>query len=248
MERNIVTASETVKPYNSARSKADEVEEMFDNISPKYDFLNSFLSAGIDKSWRRKLAEMVMLTHPKSILDVATGTAEMAIQLANDTDAKITGVDISAGMLGIGQKKINKLRLQKKIALQQADSLKLPFADQTFDAITVAFGVRNFESLEFGIREMLRVLRPGRTLFILEFSDTEGTWVSPLFKFYFKRILPFLGKLVSGDSRAYTYLPQSVEAFPAGKEFCQLLLSCGASTVTMRKLTAGIATIYCAKK
>lgn len=248
MEKTYTNRVESVNPYSGSGSKREEIEQMFDNISPRYDLLNSLLSIGIDKVWRNKLSAMVDLKHPRSILDVATGTAELALTLARVTDAKITGVDISTGMLEIGRKKILQRKLHNRIELVEADSLQLPFEDNTFDAVTVAFGVRNFASLDKGIAEMMRVLKTGHTLFILEFSNTRGTWINPLFAFYFRFILPFIGRFISKDKAAYEYLPNSVAAFPAGKEFCELLLSCGASSVKMKKLTAGIVTIYAAEK
>jgi demethylmenaquinone methyltransferase/2-methoxy-6-polyprenyl-1,4-benzoquinol methylase len=248
MEKTYSNRVESVNPYSGSGSKREEIEQMFNNISPRYDLLNSLLSIGIDKVWRNKLSALVDLKHPRHILDVATGTAELALTLARDTEAKIKGVDISAGMIEIGRKKVLQRKLHNRIDLIEADSLQLPFEDSTFDAVTVAFGVRNFASLEKGITEMLRVLKPGHSLFVLEFSNTKGTWINPLFTFYFRFILPAIGRLISKDKSAYEYLPNSVAAFPTGKEFCELLLFCGASSVKMRKLTAGIVTIYSAEK
>jgi demethylmenaquinone methyltransferase / 2-methoxy-6-polyprenyl-1,4-benzoquinol methylase len=205
----------TVKPYAAEGSKREQVEHMFDAISPKYDLLNRVFSLGIDQGWRRKVIRLVKNETVDHLLDVATGTADLAILAARKGAARqVTGVDISEGMLAQGRLKVKDRTLSERVTLLQADSAALPFADGTFDAVTVAFGVRNFEDLERGIREMLRVLKPNGRLFVLEFSKPRKAPMKQLFRFYFHRVMPIVGRLVSQDNSAYTYLPQSVEAFP----------------------------------
>lgn len=230
-------------------SKKGQVAEMFDGIAGSYDFLNHFLSMGIDKGWRKKAIRLIAANNPKKILDVATGTGDLAIA-ANKMlpEASITGVDISSGMLDVGRKKMNELRLNDRINLMQADSEALPFEPASFDAVMCAYGVRNFENLEAGLREMQRVLRPGGTLAILEFSKPKKFPFAQLYQFYFRAILPLIGKMVSKHSRAYTYLPESVAAFPEGADFCALLQRCGYSEIKARPLTFGVTTLYSASK
>lgn len=238
-----------VKPYSDKTgSKKEQVAEMFDNISAKYDFLNHTLSLGIDRGWRRKLLRLASQTKPKTILDVATGTGDLAIALADLKPDRIIGVDISEGMLSYGHKKVEKKGLKGLITLQKGDSESLDFADNTFDAVTVAFGVRNFEHLEAGLAEMLRVTKPGGKIYILEFSQPEGFPFAQLYKFYFKNILPLIGRWVSKDSRAYSYLPDSVEAFPYGEAFADILKRIGYKNIKLHPLTFGVATIYEAEK
>lgn len=233
-----------VKPYQAEGSKKEQVAEMFDNISQRYDLLNHLLSLSIDKGWRKKVVRMVSAKKPKLILDVATGTADLAIALEKSHPEKITGIDISAGMLEVGRKKVAQKGLSKMITLEQADSENLPFEDNTFDAITVAFGVRNFENLSKGLQEMYRVLKPGGHLLVLEFSQPQGFPMKQLYNFYFKNILPTIGKLVSKDARAYTYLPESVQAFPHGESFMKIMEKCGYQRGERIPLTFGIASIY----
>ena len=238
-----------VKPYNQS-SKKEEVEQMFDNIAHKYDFLNHFFSLGIDILWRKKAIRLIQKSNPKQILDVATGTGDFAILTAKqyaDVDA-ITGIDISEGMLEVGRKKVQEKNLQQKISFKKADSESLPYADASFDAITVAFGVRNFENLELGITEMYRVLRPGGVIAIIEFSKPKQFPIKQLFGFYFKWIMPTIGNWLSKDSRAYTYLPESVDAFPEGEAFKSILSKIGFSKVQIISLSGGIASIYFATK
>ena len=234
-----------VKPNPASEaSKKQQVEEMFDNISPRYDFLNHFLSLGVDYSWRTKVRKNVNSFGAKRILDVATGTADLAIELIKIPQASVVGVDISQGMLDFGQIKLNQKQLTNRIVLQQADSEKLPFQDAEFDAVTVSFGVRNFETLDKGLSDMCRVLKQNGSLVVLEFSKPTNPIFSRLYWFYFKFILPPLGRLFSKDATAYTYLPQSVAAFPEGKEFCQRAKAAGFSNVTYKPLTFGICTLY----
>jgi demethylmenaquinone methyltransferase/2-methoxy-6-polyprenyl-1,4-benzoquinol methylase len=241
--RNILSSPIKPKPQIDT-SKKQQVEEMFDNISARYDFLNHFLSLGIDKAWRKIVRKRVTETGATYILDVATGTADLAIELSKIPESKIIGIDISRGMLDRGDIKIEQLKLNERITLQQADSENLPFKDNTFDAITVSFGVRNFESLENGMKEMLRVLKPGGMLAVLEFSKPRNPLFSAIYWFYFKYILPTVGRLVSKDATAYTYLPQSVAAFPEGEKFKELAKSYGFSDVNFKGLTFGISTLY----
>ena len=237
----------TVTPYSSEGSKKEQVERMFDSISPKYDLLNRLFSLGIDQGWRRKVVRLVGQEPVKHLLDVATGTADLAIMAAPKTE-RVTGIDISQGMLAHGRVKVQKQGLEQKITLSQADSTALPFADATFDVVTVAFGVRNFEDLEKGLSEMMRVLKPNGRLFVLEFSKPQQTPMRQLFRFYFHRVMPLIGRTVSKDSAAYTYLPKSVDAFPEGPAFLALLEKAGGSSVKATALTGGIAALYQARK
>jgi demethylmenaquinone methyltransferase/2-methoxy-6-polyprenyl-1,4-benzoquinol methylase len=237
----------TVTPYSTEGSKKEQVERMFDSISPKYDLLNRLFSLGIDQGWRRKVVRLVGEEPVEHLLDVATGTADLAIMAAPKVK-RVTGIDISEGMLSHGRTKVAKRGLDKRITLTQADSTALPFADGTFEAVTVAFGVRNFEDLPRGLAEMIRVLKPNGRLFVLEFSKPQRTPMRQLFRFYFHRVMPLIGRTVSKDSAAYTYLPQSVDAFPEGKAFLTLLANAGGRNAAARPLTGGIATLYTARK
>lgn len=239
----------TVKPNpNSEISKKQQVEEMFDSISARYDFLNHLLSLGIDKGWRRRVRKSIAAASPKKILDVATGTADLAVELTQLGDVHITGVDISRGMLDMGAIKIRNKHLDQKITLQQADSENLPFSDNEFDAITVAFGVRNYENLEKGLSEMGRVLKTGGQLAVLEFSQPTNKFVGAFYWFYFKNVLPFVGRLFSKHSNAYTYLPESVSKFPEGRDFAVIAEKCGYHKVDIHPLTFGISTLYICEK
>jgi demethylmenaquinone methyltransferase/2-methoxy-6-polyprenyl-1,4-benzoquinol methylase len=240
-----IPLSPQIKPNPASNtSKKQQVAEMFDNISHRYDFLNHLLSLGIDRGWRRKVRREMKKNNPQTILDVATGTGDLAVELAKMGNVNITGVDISLGMLQKGQIKLNRLDLTSKIELIQADSENLPFADNTFDAVTVAFGVRNFENLEKGLVEMRRVLKTGGQLGILEFSKPYSKIVGLFYWFYFKNIVPTIGKLFSKDARAYTYLPESVSVFPEGKVLADIALKCGYKRVGVEPLTFGISTFY----
>jgi demethylmenaquinone methyltransferase/2-methoxy-6-polyprenyl-1,4-benzoquinol methylase len=239
----------TVKPYAEDGSKREQVESMFDAIAPKYDLLNRLFSLGIDQGWRRKVIRLVKQEPVARLLDVATGTADLAIMAAKrDAARHVTGADISEGMLRYGRVKVADAKLAERVELIRADSAALPFDDGSFNAITVAFGVRNFEELERGIREMARVLKPGGRLFVLEFSKPRSTIMGALFRFYFHRVMPAIGKLVSRDSAAYTYLPKSVDAFPDGEAFLCVLAACGFRDAKAEPLTGGIATLYTARK
>ena len=234
----------TVKPYNTSKSKKEEVEEMFDNISVKYDFLNHFLSLGIDRIWRKKAVKELKELNPKKILDVATGTGDFAIANMKLKPDEIIGIDISKGMLEVGREKMRKKRIDHIVTMTQADSENLPFDSDYFDGLTVGFGVRNFENLDKGLSEMLRVLRPGGKAVILEFSKPKRFPIKQSFKFYSKYIIPILGKRISKDAKAYAYLPESVEAFPEGIEFENILKKLQYKNVKSFIVSGGIATIY----
>lgn len=221
---------------------------MFDNISHRYDFLNHLLSLGIDKGWRKKAINLIRPLNPKQLLDVATGTGDFAIAALTLNPEKITGVDISAGMLEVGKKKIADRNLSNRIELLIGDSENLPFSDKSFDAVTVAFGVRNFENLERGLQEIYRVLKPGGMLVVLEFSRPRKFPFKHVYNFYFKFVLPKIGRLVSSDKSAYTYLPQSVEAFPDGENFLHVLKNVGFNNTQCRVLTFGVSSIYTGSK
>lgn len=238
---------EQVTPYNSEASKKSQVEDMFDNIAPKYDLLNHVLSMKIDVLWRNQLVKWMSEDHPKEVLDVATGTGDLAVTVQKGTEANVVGLDLSQQMLNVGDIKIKKLKLDGKISLQKGDAENLPFEDNRFDAVSVAFGVRNFENLTKGLAEMRRVVKEGKSVYILEFSKVEG-FLGPFYLFYFKHILPKIGRLVSKDDRAYTYLPDSVNAFPYGEKMKQILLETGYKKVELKKQSLGIATIYKATK
>ncbi|MCK9218474.1 MAG: bifunctional demethylmenaquinone methyltransferase/2-methoxy-6-polyprenyl-1,4-benzoquinol methylase UbiE [Bacteroidales bacterium] len=229
-------------------SKKEKVREMFDDISPKYDFLNHFLSFGIDYRWRKKLVSLLSMYHPRQILDVATGTGDLAIAMAALHPARIDGIDLSEKMLEIGLGKVRKKGLTSLISLHLADAENIPFPENSFDAITVAFGVRNFENLQKGLMEMKRVLRPKGIMLILEFSHPASFPMKQLYKIYSHYGIPIIGRFISKNQEAYTYLPHSVTAFPSGKEFLHILSSLELSGVRQYSLSAGIASIYIAEK
>lgn len=234
-----------VKPYNTEdKSKKEEVAQMFDNISKRYDFLNHFLSLGIDKIWRKKAVKMLREIQPKKILDLATGTGDFAIASLKLNPTEIVGMDISDGMLEVGRVKMKKNGYDSIISMRNGDSENLPFEDNYFDALTVGFGVRNYENLEKGLSEMLRVVRPGGKLVILEFSKPKKFPVKQYYAFHSKYIIPFFGKRISKDSSAYAYLPESVAAFPEGKNFENILVKLGYKDVKAKLVSGGIATIY----
>lgn len=239
----------TVVPYKDEQAtKKEQVAKMFDNISHRYDFLNHFLSLGIDKRWRRKAVKLLKPSAPKVILDVATGTGDFALQSLDLNPNKVIGVDISAGMLDVGRKKMLSKGVDHVVEMIQADSENLPFEQNKFDAVTVAFGVRNFENLVKGLSEIFRVMRPGATLVVLEFSRPKRFPFKQVYNFYFKVILPKLGRWISRDKAAYDYLPESVEAFPDGQDFLQILKDIGFNQVACKPLTFGISSIYTARK
>ena len=238
-----------VKPYRPEGSKKEQVAAMFNAISPKYDALNRILSAGIDQSWRRKTLREIRATGALNLLDVATGTADLALALAKGIPgSRVVGVDISAGMLEVGRSKVRARDLEGRVRLDLGDGEQLPYEESSFGAVTVAFGVRNFENLEQGLRDMRRVLQPGGSLAVLEFSQPTAWPLRSLYLFYFKNILPRIGRMVSKDASAYTYLPNSVQAFPYGEAFAAKLREAGFKSVRVRPLTFGIASLYLAIK
>ena len=241
--------AETVTPYKEKNSsKKEQVAEMFDNISHRYDFLNHFLSLGIDKLWRKKAVKILSAIQPKVILDVATGTGDFAIESLSLKPTEVVGIDISQGMLDKGIVKIKKNGQEDIIELKYGDSEDIPFEDNYFDAITVAFGVRNFENLEKGLSEMKRVLKTGGMAVVLEFSKPKAFPIKQIYNFYFHKVLPGIGKLVSKDASAYTYLPESVEAFPEGKEFEDILKKLVFQYKSTHPLFFGISSIYMVQK
>lgn len=238
-----------VVPYKQQETgKKQQVAEMFNNISKNYDFLNHFLSLGIDILWRKKAIKLLKKDNPKQILDIATGTGDFAIEALALKPEKVTGVDISEGMLSVGRQKMKKRGFDNVIELQLGDSEKLLFEDNTFDAVIVAFGVRNFENLEKGLADMNRVLKEGGKAVILEFSKPTKFPFKQLYNFYFKAILPKIGKIISKDNAAYTYLPESVDAFPDGERFLKILENTGFKNTQCKTLTFGISSIYVGQK
>jgi len=238
-----------VKPYGkSDTSKKEEVAQMFNNISKRYDFLNHFLSLGIDKIWRKKAIRLLRPSQPKIILDIATGTGDFAIAALKLKPTRIVGLDISEGMLEVGRQKMKKRKCDNIIEMVLGDSEKIPFDDNYFDAFTVGFGVRNFENLETGLSEMLRVLKLGGKGVILEFSKPKKFPVKQSFNFYSKYIIPKIGRSISKDKAAYSYLPESVAAFPEGADFIAIMEKVGYTDIQYKLVSGGIATIYIGTK
>jgi demethylmenaquinone methyltransferase/2-methoxy-6-polyprenyl-1,4-benzoquinol methylase len=243
-------AHDTVVPdIASNLSKKEQVAHMFNNIAPQYDFLNRFLSAGIDISWRKKALALLKKDDPKKILDIATGTADVAILAATILSPnKIIGIDISEGMLALGRQKIANQQLQDIIELRQGDSEAIQYEDESFDAVTVSFGVRNFQHLENGLTEIKRVLRKGGKLVILEFSRPSLPGIQQLYKFYMSILAPGIGKIFSNNRGAYQYLNDSVQKFPEGKDFINVLDSIGFHNTSFKRLSLGICSIYIGEK
>lgn len=233
----------------AAETKKEHVRGMFNAIAHQYDFLNHFLSLGIDYRWRKKAIKQLSLKASSTLLDVATGTADVAIMAARQYPSiSVVGIDISEKMLDMGKQKIMRKKLSDRISLQLADSEQMPFADNTFDAVISAFGVRNFENLEKGLAEMFRVLKPHGKAVILEFSQPTAFPFRQLYRFYFTKILPHIGRTVSRNNRAYSYLPESVAVFPYGDDFLNLLNNAGFNQCVFYPQTYGIATIYVGTK
>lgn len=240
---------EYIKPYGNDGKKSEQVEQMFDNIAPAYDQLNHTLSLGIDKSWRRKAIHWLKPYRPQRIMDVATGTGDFAILACRELQPEhLVGTDISEGMMNVGREKVKKAGLSGKISFAREDCTSLSFADNSFDAITVAFGVRNFEDLDKGLSEMCRVLKPGGHLVILELTTPERFPMKQLFAVYSRIVIPTLGKLFSKDNSAYKYLPQTIKAFPQGEVMRGVISRAGFGEVRFRRLTFGICTLYTATK
>ncbi len=238
----------TVPYKESDLGKKKQVEEMFDQISPRYDLLNHLLSVNIDKLWRKKAIEMLRPYSPRTLLDVATGTADFAIAATRLEPEKITGIDLSEGMLKIGRQKVIKNGFTSLIELIKADSEILPFKDKMFDAAIVGFGIRNFENLQKGLAEIFRVLKPKGVFIVLEFSRPRNKLFGSLYLLYFTKILPLLGRIVSKNSRAYSYLPESVQNFPDGDDLIKILRDTGYTNCIFKPLTMGIASIYKAQR
>lgn len=240
---------ENIKPYSKDGKKSEQVEQMFDNIAPAYDMLNHTLSMGIDRSWRRKAIDWLRPFHPKRIMDVATGTGDFAILACRSLQPEqLIGTDISEGMMNVGREKVKKEGLSGKITFAREDCTSLSFADNTFDAITVAFGIRNFDNLDRGLVEMCRVLTPGGHLVILELTTPDRFPMKQLFGIYSKVVIPVLGKILSKDNSAYRYLPQTIKAFPQGEVMQGIISRAGFGQVQFRRLTFGICTLYTATK
>mgnify|MGYP001456568133 FL=1 len=237
----------SIKPYNSLQSKKDQVKHMFNMIASKYDVLNHTLSLGMDYVWRKKAIKKI-LNNPKEILDIATGTADFAISAAKHTQANITGIDISDQMIYVGNKKIQQKKLHNRIKLSIEDSENLPFHDNSYDAITAGFGVRNFENLEKGLSEIHRVVKKNGYVVILEPSTPKAFPLKQIFSIYFQKILPSIGRLVSKDKSAYSYLPNSVKSFPDGDDFLKILNKHGFSKTNYYPLSFGIVSMYVAIK
>lgn len=239
----------TVLPYKEQQTgKKEQVANMFNSISRRYDFLNHFLSMGIDVLWRKKAIRQLKKDSPKLILDIATGTGDFAIEALKLNPDKVIGVDISEGMLAVGKEKLKKKGLEEKIQLQLGDSEKLLFEDNKFDTVIVSFGVRNFENLSKGLFDMNRVLKQGGKVVIVEFSKPKSFPFKQIYNFYFKFILPVIGRLVSKDKAAYTYLPESVQSFPDGDNFLKILEETGFKNTKCIPLTFGISSIYIGEK
>ncbi len=239
---------EQIKPYNDGE-KASQVEQMFDNIAPTYDRLNHRLSWAIDKGWRRKAIRQLAPYRPKTMLDIATGTGDFAILAAQMLQPeRLVGADISEGMMKIGRQKVAQMGLQKVITFDKEDCLQLSYADNTFDAVTAAFGIRNFADLDRGLREMCRVLKPGGHLSIAELTTPVRCPMKQLFHIYAHTVLPVYGRLISKDSSAYSYLTRTIEAFPQGEQMVEILRKAGFSHASFKRLTFGICTIYFATK
>ena len=240
---------EHIKPYGNDGKKSEQVEEMFDNIAPAYDKLNHTLSMGIDRSWRRKAIKYLRPFRPRRIMDVATGTGDFAILACRELQPdSLIGTDISEGMMNVGREKVKAAGLESRISFAKEDCTALTFPDKRFDAITVAFGVRNFEDLDKGLREIHRVLDDNGKLVILELSEPDWFPMKQLYAIYSKVVIPTLGKLLSKDQSAYTYLPQSIKAFPQGEIMTDIIRKAGFSQVNFKRLTLGICTLYLATK
>ncbi|MTI30939.1 bifunctional demethylmenaquinone methyltransferase/2-methoxy-6-polyprenyl-1,4-benzoquinol methylase UbiE [Xanthovirga aplysinae] len=239
----------SVVPYKEEKvGKKEQIATMFNNVSKRYDLLNHLLSMGIDIYWRKKAIRQLKVENPKMILDIATGTGDFAVEALALNPDKVIGVDISEGMLNVGREKIKKLKLEDKIELQLGDSERLLFEDNTFDSVIASFGVRNFENLEKGLADMFRVLKPGGTILIVEFSKPSAFPFKQIYNFYFSNVLPIIGRIISKDNAAYTYLPESVQAFPDGDRFLDILQKVGFKTTKCKTLTFGISSIYMGKK
>lgn len=243
---------EHITPYGTEgdeRRKSEQVRDMFDDIAPSYDAMNHIMTLGVDCLWRRRCVGMARDVKPTRVLDLATGTGDLAVALAKAMPhARITGVDLSEGMIEVGRRKLSDKRLDNRVDLQVADALRLPFDDNTFDVVTIAFGVRNFEQLARGYSEMLRVLRPGGKVIVLELTTPRNAVVKWLYNLYAGKVIPFVGRMVSRNRRAYKYLPESIEAVPARRTMTAIMEDVGFAEPQYRSLTMGVAAIYHATK
>lgn len=240
---------EKIKPYGDGEAKGKQVEQMFDSIAHSYDLLNHLLSMGIDKHWRRAAINSLKPFAPRKMLDVATGTGDFAIMSACELHPDtLLGVDLSEGMMNVAREKVKKASLEQTVSFQQEDCMKLSFADDTFDALTVAYGIRNFEDLDRGLREMRRVLKPSGRLVIIELTSPQRFPMKQLFWLYSHVLMPLVGKIVSHDSKAYTYLPATMEAFPQGEVMSEILKKAGFTAVRFKRFTFGLSTLYTAAK
>ena len=239
---------DTVTPYNSQTEKKEQVAQMFDNIAKRYDLLNSILSLGIHKGWRKKCVKLLKDKQPKKILDVATGTGDFAIECAKLNPESIIGIDISDGMMRYGREKLKALKLDSIISLKNGNAETIFFPDNNFDAIVVGFGVRNFQDLNAGLSNLYRMLKPGGQLVVLEFSYPKNPLVKGFYNFYFSKVTPFIGRIFSKDTRAYTYLTESVKAFPHNEKFTEILSTLCYKNTSFKLVSFGIAAIYSAEK
>jgi demethylmenaquinone methyltransferase/2-methoxy-6-polyprenyl-1,4-benzoquinol methylase len=239
---------DSVTPYKNSETKKEQVAQMFDNISHRYDLLNNLLSLGIQKGWRKKCVKLLSKNKPQQILDVATGTADFALECAVLNPNKIIGIDISEGMMKIGREKITKAKLDKKISLEYGSAETANFPPNNFDAIVIGYGVRNFENLNQGLQNLHRMLKPGGQMVILEFSYPTNPIIKTLYTFYFSYVTPFIGKIFSKDPRAYSYLTESVKAFPNNEKFVNVLENNQFKKVGFKTLAMGIAAIYHCEK
>lgn len=239
---------DNVTPYNTQEEKKEQVAQMFDNIANRYDLLNSILSLGIHKGWRKKCVNLLKAKQPKTILDVATGTGDFAIECAKLNPEKIIGIDISEGMMQFGREKLQKANFQNIITLEYGNAETVAFANESFDAIVVGFGVRNFQDLEKGLANLYRMLKPGGQLVILEFSYPRNFFIKSGYNFYFSFITPLIGKIFSKDTRAYSYLTESVKAFPNNEKFIEILDKLNYKKTSFETLSLGVAAIYCGEK
>lgn len=241
--------AEHIKPYDGQRAKTEQVREMFDSIAPAYDWMNRAMTFGVDKSWRRKAVRRVAGENPAHIVDIATGTGDLAIAMASlMPDTRITGIDLSEGMIDIGNEKVARQGFSDRVKLVCGDCLAMPFDDCSADVITVAYGVRNFEHLDRGYSEMFRVLRPGGLLCVLELSTPVNPIIKPFYSAYTRLIIPALGRLVSKDTRAYSYLPESIAAVPQGDRMLSLIREAGFGETSFKRMTFGVCTLYIARR
>lgn len=241
--------AEQIKPYDAHRGKAVQVKEMFDSIAPAYDWMNRAMTFGVDRLWRRRAVDTVAAGSPSRIVDIATGTGDLAIAMARRMpEATVTGLDLSEGMIEIGRRKVAEASLGNRVELIGGDCLAIPLPDKSADAVTVAYGVRNFEHLDRGYAEMFRILRHGGLLCVLELSTPVNAMIKPLYKLYTRSLIPALGRMASKDDRAYSYLLESIAAVPQGDDMLDLIRSAGFLEASFRRMTFGVCTLYTARR